>query len=207
MNLRRPSGTPPSRATRSGGLSNVPLPEAYLLGIAAAVWLDRRGPLALPAPGYVRHLIGWPLAAAGARLIERSWTAAMQVDLAHPARLVTGGPYAVSRNPMYVGWAVLQLGAGLVRGSGWMIVAVPVAAAMVHRGVRREERTLDDAFGDEFRRYRATVPRYVSVKNLGQACRKGYRAPTCGRAGCQAPMSQAARRALPCVLIPGARRE
>jgi protein-S-isoprenylcysteine O-methyltransferase Ste14 len=149
----------------------VPLPEAYLLGIAAAVWLDRRGPLALPAPGYVRHLIGWPLAAAGARLIERSWTAAMQVDLAHPARLVTGGPYAVSRNPMYIGWAVLQLGAGLVRGSGWMIVAVPVAAAMVHRGVRREERTLDDAFGDEFRRYRATVPRYVSVKNLGQACR------------------------------------
>jgi protein-S-isoprenylcysteine O-methyltransferase Ste14 len=178
MRLRRPSGTPPGRATRLRGLRNVPLPEAYLLGIAAAVWLDRRRPLALPAPGYLHHLIGWPLAVAGARLIGRSWTAAMQVDLQHPARLVTGGPYAVSRNPMYVGWALLQLGAGLVRGSGWMIAAVPVAAAMVHRAVRREERTLDDAFGDEFRRYRATVPRYSPSRILAGHVERGGRAPT-----------------------------
>jgi protein-S-isoprenylcysteine O-methyltransferase Ste14 len=138
----------------------VPLPEPSLLGIAAAVWLDRRRPLALPGPQYVHHLIGWPLTVAGARLIVRSWTAAMQVDLEHPSLLLTGGPYAVSRNPMYVGWALLQLGTGVIRRSGWMIAAVPVAAALVHRGVRREERALDDAFGDEFRRYRATVPRY-----------------------------------------------
>lgn len=161
MRLRRPSGTPPRRATRSGGLSNVPLPETYLLGIAAAVWLDRRRPSALPGPRYLHHLAGWPLAVAGARLIERSWTAAMQVELENPAQLVTSGPYAVSRNPMYLGWALLQLGAGVVRGSWWMIAAVPVAAALVHRDVRSEERTLDDAFRDEFRRYQATVPRYL----------------------------------------------
>ena len=74
---------------------------------------------------------------------------------------MTSGPYAASRNPMYLGWAMLQLGAGLVRGSRWMIAAVPAAAALVHRDVRGEERTLEDAFGDEFRRYRATVPRYL----------------------------------------------
>jgi protein-S-isoprenylcysteine O-methyltransferase Ste14 len=85
----------------------------------------------------------------------------MPVQLADPAHLVTSGPYAVSRNPMYLGWALLQVGAGLVRGSRWMIAAVPVAAAFVHRDVRREERTLEDAFGDEFRRYRAAVPRYL----------------------------------------------
>jgi protein-S-isoprenylcysteine O-methyltransferase Ste14 len=161
MRLRRLSGTPPGGTTRSGGLSNVPLPEPYLLGIAAAVWLDRRRPLALPGPGYVHHLTGWPLAVAGAYLIERSWTAATQVDLRHPELLVTSGPYATSRNPMYLGWALLQLGAGVVRGSGWMIAAVPAAAALVHREVRSEERTLEHVFGAEFRRYRATVPRYL----------------------------------------------
>jgi protein-S-isoprenylcysteine O-methyltransferase Ste14 len=139
----------------------MPLPEPYLLGIAAAVLLDRRRPLALPGPRYEHHLTGWPLVVAGACLIERSWRAAAQVELEHPALLVTSGPYAVSRNPMYLGWALLQLGAGVVRGSWWMIAAVPAAAALVHREVRGEERTLDDAFGDEFRQYRATVPRYL----------------------------------------------
>jgi protein-S-isoprenylcysteine O-methyltransferase Ste14 len=139
----------------------VPLPESYLIAIAAAVWLDRRRPLPLPGPRYVHHLTGWPVAVAGARLIGRSWTAATEVELQRPARLVTSGPYAASRNPMYLGWALLQLGAGVARGSWWVIAAVPAAAALVHREVRGEERTLDDAFGDEFRRYRATVPRYL----------------------------------------------
>ena len=161
MSPRRLSGTPPGRAARPGGLGNVPVPEPYLLGIAAAVLLDRGRPSPLPGRRYVHHLIGWSLAAAGARVIERSWTAAMQVDLEHPALLVTSGPYAVSRNPMYLGWALLQLGAGVVRGSWWMVAAVAPAAARVHREVRREERMLDGVFGDQFRRYRATVPRYL----------------------------------------------
>ena len=161
MRLRRRSGAQAGAATLSGGLSNVPLPEPYLLGIAAAVWLDHKRQLALPGPRYVHHLTGWPLAVVGARLIERSWTAARQVKLEDPALLVTSGPYAISRNPMYLGWALLQLGAGVIRGSWWMIAAVPAAAAIVHREVRGEERRLDDAFGDEFRRYRATVPRYL----------------------------------------------
>jgi isoprenylcysteine carboxyl methyltransferase (ICMT) family protein YpbQ len=136
----------------------VPLPKPYLLGIAASIWLDRSRPSALPGPRYLHHLAGWPLAIAGARLIERSWTAATQVKLAHPAQVVTSGPYAVSRNPMYLGWALLLLGVGVVRGSWWMISAVPAAAALVHRDVRGEERTLDDAFGEEFHKYQATVP-------------------------------------------------
>ena len=167
MRLSRPGGAPPGGVTRSGGLSNVPLPVPYLLGIAAAVWLDRRWPSAPPGPRYVQRLSGWPLAVIGVSLIGWSWTSAMPVKLANPALLVTRGPYAASRNPMYLGWVLLQLGAGLVRGSRWMIALVPVAAAFVHRDVRGEERTLEDAFGDEFRRYRATVPRYLPRRWTG----------------------------------------
>jgi protein-S-isoprenylcysteine O-methyltransferase Ste14 len=161
MSRSGPGGAPPGGAARWDALSNVPLPVPYLLGIAAAVWLDRTWPSAPAGPRYVQRLIGWPLAVTGVRLIGRSWTAAIPVKLTNPALLVTSGPYATSRNPMYLGWALLQLGTGLVRGSRWMIAAVPVAAALVHRDVRGEERALEDAFGDEFRRYRATVPRYL----------------------------------------------
>jgi hypothetical protein len=48
---------------------------------------------------------------------------------------------------MYLGWALPQLGAALVRGSGWMIAAVPAAAALVHRAVRGEERMLEEPSG------------------------------------------------------------
>jgi protein-S-isoprenylcysteine O-methyltransferase Ste14 len=139
----------------------VPLPEPYLLAIAAGVWLDRQRPWLLPGRRSVHHLAGWPVIGAGVYLVGRSWKAASQVDLEHPALLVTTGPYAVSRNPMYVGWALLHLGAGLVRGSGWLIAALPVAAAHVHREVHREERMLEEVFGEDFRRYRARVPRYL----------------------------------------------
>jgi protein-S-isoprenylcysteine O-methyltransferase Ste14 len=166
MSLSRRGGATPG--ARPGGPGNVPLPEPYLLGIAAAVWLDHRWPAALPGPRLVHHLIGWPLAVTGIRLIGRSWTAAKPVRLAAPTRLVTSGPYAAGRNPMYLGWALLQLGAGLVGGSGWMIAAVPAAAALVHREVRGEERMLEDAFGDEFRRYRAAVPRYLPRRRAGR---------------------------------------
>ena len=167
--------------SRSAGLSNVPLPGPYLLAAAAAVWLDHRRPSALPGPRYVHHLLGWPMTAAGFRLIGRSWAAATPVRLAKPAVLVTTGPYAAGRNPMYLGWAMLLLGAGVVRGSRWMVAVVPVAAALVHRDVRREERTLEDAFGEEFRRYRASVPRYLPRRCAGRSDPTGTRPGIPGR--------------------------
>ena len=78
-----------------------------------------------------------------------------------PRRLLTTGPYAVIRNPMYLGWALLHLGSALVAGSGWILAALPPAALRVHREVLAEERVLEERFGEEFRRYRAAVGRYL----------------------------------------------
>ncbi len=142
-------------------VNNVPLPEPYLLGIAVGVWLHRMRPWVLPGPRYVHRLAGWPLIAAGTYLVVRSLAAARQVDLEHPDGLVTSGPYAVSRNPMYTGWALLYLGAGVAGGAGWIVAALPAAVGWVHWEILREERVLGEDFGDEFGRYRAAVPRYL----------------------------------------------
>jgi protein-S-isoprenylcysteine O-methyltransferase Ste14 len=78
--------------------------------------------------------------------------------------LVTSGVYATSRNPMYVGWALLHVGAGLIGGSAWVLGAFPVATWLVHRQILREERELGEVFGDQFAHYRAAVPRYLPIR-------------------------------------------
>ena len=175
VDRRRVEADDPATARRPAAwrLGNLPLPEPYLLGIAAGAGLDRVRPWRLPGPAWAHQLAGWPLVVAGAHLVARSWAAAWQVDLAHPDRLVRAGPYAASRNPMYVGWALLHLGAGVVRGSGWIVAALPAAAAEVHRAVLREERALAAAFDADFGRYAAQVPRYLPRRPSRRDGRRG----------------------------------
>ncbi|HEX6353331.1 isoprenylcysteine carboxylmethyltransferase family protein [Actinophytocola sp.] len=133
----------------------MPIPSEHLVGIAAALVLDR-GPTT-PA----RRLVGWSLAAAGVVLAARCVRVAGRVHLAAPDDLVTAGPYAVSRNPMYLAWALLHLGVGLAAGSRWTLVTLPAACGWTHAEVLREERALTERFGTRYRTYRTTVPRYL----------------------------------------------
>jgi len=75
--------------------------------------------------------------------------------------LVTTGIFAYLRNPMYVGLALLVAGIGVALASDWTLVMLAIAALLVHFGVvKREERYLEGKFGDAYRRYMASVPRY-----------------------------------------------
>ncbi|MET9358198.1 methyltransferase [Streptomyces sp. NPDC006617] len=73
-------------------------------------------------------------------------------------RLVVAGPYAVSRNLMYVGWALLHLGAAMAGGAGWVLASFLPVASWMQWEVLREEQALADSFSEEFRRFRATEP-------------------------------------------------
>jgi len=76
-------------------------------------------------------------------------------------RLVTSGPYGVSRNPLYVcetvsSWAVFLPTLGW---PGAVVLAVNVALQLIR--VRAEERVLARTFGDEYAEYRRRVHRFV----------------------------------------------
>ena len=62
---------------------------------------------------------------------------------------------------MYVGWTLMHLGLGLATDSGWTVATAPAAGVWLHRDVLREERRLGEHFGDAYRRYQATVRRYI----------------------------------------------
>ena len=77
-------------------------------------------------------------------------------------RLVFEGPYRFSRNPDYIGQALVYAGIALVANSWWPLFTLPLVLFVVQRFViEREERYLEGKFGEEYREYRARVRRWL----------------------------------------------
>jgi protein-S-isoprenylcysteine O-methyltransferase Ste14 len=75
--------------------------------------------------------------------------------------VLRSGPYAWSRNPLYIGLTGISVGVGLDLDRGWVLAMLVPALWVMHVGVIfREERYLEAKFGDEYRAYRADVRRW-----------------------------------------------
>jgi protein-S-isoprenylcysteine O-methyltransferase Ste14 len=76
-------------------------------------------------------------------------------------RLVTGGPYSLSRHPVYLGEVVAAIGINLAT-SGWLgALAVAYFIGCELLRIRWEEGVLGRAFPDDYPAYAMGVPRYV----------------------------------------------
>jgi protein-S-isoprenylcysteine O-methyltransferase Ste14 len=78
--------------------------------------------------------------------------------------LITSGIYRWTRNPMYTGGAPLMIGIAVIFALDWLPLLMIPSWFTLHFGVvRREEEYLERKFGDDYRRYRAQVPRYLGL--------------------------------------------
>jgi protein-S-isoprenylcysteine O-methyltransferase Ste14 len=78
--------------------------------------------------------------------------------------LVSSGPFAVSRNPIYLGNTLLVAGAAFVWGNFWYVPAALVAAALVQRlAIQREEQHMAERFGEAWRLYAQRTPRWIRL--------------------------------------------
>jgi len=80
-----------------------------------------------------------------------------------PAYLMTDGPYAFSRNPMYIGELALWLGFSVLYGSPVVLVGFVAWIVVMRRLVVREEVGLEAAFGDIYCQYKDRVPRWINL--------------------------------------------
>jgi len=76
--------------------------------------------------------------------------------------IVDTGPYAFSRNPIYVGMMLALAGLAVAFNSLWLLVTLALFALVIRYGVvAREEAYLDRKFGDVYRGYRTRVRRWL----------------------------------------------
>jgi protein-S-isoprenylcysteine O-methyltransferase Ste14 len=76
-------------------------------------------------------------------------------------RLVTGGPYSLSRQPVYLGEIATAIGVNLATG-GWLTaIAIAYFVACELLRIRWEERVLSSAFPTDYPAYARRVPRYL----------------------------------------------
>jgi protein-S-isoprenylcysteine O-methyltransferase Ste14 len=141
------------------------IPVATILLGAGLQWL---APISLPgisAPGWrwamgALLLTGIVMPILGFRAMRRHGTNV--TPFAPSTALVTDGIFGWSRNPFYTGGTLAMLGLAVLLGLDWvLILAIPSILAL-HLGViRPEEIYLENKFGALYRRYKASVPRYV----------------------------------------------
>ena len=161
-----------SRRTLAGRVKavyeNLPLPPAVVAAMALDLLLARLRPLPLPGPRSVHRVAGAGLVVAGAglnawALAERRRRSAGPFELERPEELVDTGPYAITRHPMYVGWWLMQLGAGAMAGSSWVLALLPAELLVEHRFVVEEEAGLARLFPQSYPDYAQKVPRYLGL--------------------------------------------
>ena len=114
--------------------------------------------LAYPIGGalLVVGLVGYNAARREFHSLRRNW--GMRTD-----RLITTGPYAYSRNPQLMTWGLVLLGAAITGRSGAALALAAIYWVGCVFAIRAEEQALERVFGEEYRRYRAAVPRYMRL--------------------------------------------
>ena len=78
-----------------------------------------------------------------------------------PERLVTTGPFAICRNPMYLGHVIFLIGLTLTFQSALAALLTVATVIWFHLRVRRDERRLTERFGQPYADYMARVKRWI----------------------------------------------
>lgn len=146
-------------------LKTLDYPPVWLAGFAALAWALGAVPLRLFGPSGDR--VGAVLIGAGALLMV---AAAAQMLLARttivphrkPGALVTGGLFRFSRNPIYLGDAMVLAGVIVLRDAPLAVPLLPLFMAVIQRRfIHPEEARLQAAFGPDFAGYAARTRRWL----------------------------------------------
>jgi len=146
----------------------IPPPLFYILIFTAAVFIQR----VLPITDKIFHLsatkvVGAILLILALFFLVRSLrqfflTKNTLILIKRASSLQTTGIYGMTRNPMYLGLAILYLGVTCFIGNWWNIILLPILVILVQEYIiKREEKYLHLEFGQGYRDYRKTVRRWL----------------------------------------------
>jgi len=112
------------------------------------------------------HFLSFACIGAGFWLLSVSWRTLYAAQRAH--RLASTGPYAHIRHPQYAGFVLIMTGFLLQWPTLVTLVMYPILVFMYARLAMREEADMLAQFGEEYRRYRTTVPAFIPKIGLSK---------------------------------------
>ena len=116
---------------------------------------------------WIGHAVGWPLVVTGVLLsawsLRSLFRAGVDPDPYTPTgHIVAEGPYAFSRNSIYVSFNLVYVGIALMVNTVWLIIFLPLGIVLLYFGViAPEESYLEMVLGDEYLKYKARVRRWI----------------------------------------------
>ena len=142
-------------------------PLIYALSMTAGIILHLVVPWQLFMQPWIGQILGWPIIVVGLLLFV--WAVSSMLrggehpDIHKPTQnLISSGPFAFSRNPIYLSFTVIYLGIALVVNTIWLLVFLPVVLSLLHYTViQREEQYLAKVLGDEYLKYKGRVRRWL----------------------------------------------
>jgi len=152
----------------SAGAPNVKIipPLVYLIGLALGFLMTLWMPLRV-VPYWVAWPIGGTLVGCGAVLAAsavlrfKGARTTVRPDRAANTLVITG-PYRITRNPMYLGLAVVYLGFAIAGQAVCAIVLLPFVLIVIQRyAIEREEAFLRRRFGADYVDYTTRVRRWI----------------------------------------------
>lgn len=145
-------------------LRHLDYPPVWLLAHMAVAWFMAEvwAPLGSWGlwPGRALIALGIALMIWSAVAFRRARTTI--VPHREPSALVETGPYARSRNPIYLADLAILAGWAILLGTpAALLLLAPLYMVLLTRFVLREEAVLSDRLGARYARYRARVPRWL----------------------------------------------
>lgn len=160
----------PVAGTRNGAGVHLPPPLLFALVYLAGVGLDRLWPLprlighGVTLLGDILLVVSVVLGVWGLYSFARAGTTILPFRASRA--LITGGPFRLTRNPLYLGLTLAYAGIALGWGMLWPLLLLPLAVALISRFViRAEEAYLERIFGDDYRAYRRHVRRWLGQRS------------------------------------------
>ena len=78
-------------------------------------------------------------------------------------KVITKGLYGASRNPVYVGMLLMQIGLGIACSSWLYLLLTVVLMILLNANLSAEERYCLYRYGDDYRKYRNSSPRWIGI--------------------------------------------
>jgi protein-S-isoprenylcysteine O-methyltransferase Ste14 len=146
----------------------VPWPPLLIVAVVVGGWVaGLLYPLRWPGlDDLAARIVGYGLGAAGIALVAWGLLTLRQggttIEPHRGAdRLVTDGPFAWRRNPIYMGHVLIFLGLAQLTHNVWFAILAPVyALAVFWLAILPEERHLEERFGDDYRDYKERTRRW-----------------------------------------------